>query len=202
MAPMPARLVPLAVGRTAVAVSELADSGLVQRLTRGRLWIGALTTLLVGIVAVNVLTLSFNATASRVGQQGDTLKREISALRAKIATNGASNSRVQDLAASLGLVVPEPGSITYVQPKPGDAAIAARRITSGELTAGAPTTTTTPQAATASPAATSTADPAPAAPTSEATTTADAPTATTTPTATPAPQPSPAGGGQSGGVAP
>ena len=38
--PMPARLVPLAVGRTAVAVSGLADSGVVHRLTRGRLWIG------------------------------------------------------------------------------------------------------------------------------------------------------------------
>jgi hypothetical protein len=33
--PMPALLVPLAVGRTAVAVSGLADSGLVHRLTRG-----------------------------------------------------------------------------------------------------------------------------------------------------------------------
>ena len=68
---MPARLVPLAVGRTALAVSGLAESGLVYRLTRGRLWIGALTTLLVGIVAINVLALSFNATASRIGQQTD-----------------------------------------------------------------------------------------------------------------------------------
>ena len=57
-------LVPLAVGRTAAAVSDLADSGLLLRLTRGRLWIGMLTTLLVGIVALNVLALSFSATAS------------------------------------------------------------------------------------------------------------------------------------------
>ena len=76
--PMPVRLVPVAVGRTAVAVSGIAESGLVRRLTRGRLWIGLLTTLLVGIVALNVLALSFNATASKSGRQVDTLKREIS----------------------------------------------------------------------------------------------------------------------------
>ena len=132
--PMPARLVPLAVGRTAVAVSGLADSGLVHRLTRGRLWIGALTTLLVGIVSLNVLALSFNASSSRVGGQADTLDREISALRAKIATNGASNQRVQAAAAKLGLIVPEPGSVGYLRPRPDDAAVAAKRLASGELT--------------------------------------------------------------------
>ncbi|TMK74171.1 MAG: hypothetical protein E6G48_03995 [Actinobacteria bacterium] len=131
---MPARLVPLAVGRTAVAVSGLADSGLVHRLTRGRLWIGALTTLLVGIVSLNVLALSFNASSSRVGGQADTLDREISALRAKIATNGASNQRVQAAAAKLGLIVPEPGSVGYLRPRPDDAAVAAKRLASGELT--------------------------------------------------------------------
>jgi hypothetical protein len=132
--PMPARLVPLAVGRTAVAVSGLADSGLVHRLTRGRLWIGALTTLLVGIVSLNVLALSFNASSSRVGTQADALNREISALRAKIATNGASNQRVQVAAAKLGLIVPEPGSVGYLRPRPDDAAVAAKRLVSGELT--------------------------------------------------------------------
>ena len=131
---MPARLVPLAVGRTAVAVSGLADSGLVHRLTRGRLWIGALTTLLVGIVSLNVLALSFNASSSRVGTQADALDREISALRAKIATNGASNERVQAAAAKLGLIVPEPGSVGYLRPRPDDAAVAAKRLASGELT--------------------------------------------------------------------
>ena len=132
---MPARLVPLAVGRTAFAVSGLADSGLVHRLTRGRLWIGALTTLLVGIVSLNVLALSFNATSSKVGRQADALKREISALRAEIATDGASNQRVQAAAANLGLIVPEPGSVGYLRPSDDDAAVAAKRLLSGELTA-------------------------------------------------------------------
>jgi hypothetical protein len=130
---MPARLVPVAVGRTAVAFSGLAESGVVHRLTRGRLWIGVLTTLLVGIVSLNVLTLSFNASSSRVGRQADGLKREISALRAKIATDGASNARVTAAAADLGLIVPEPGSVRYLRPGDDDAAVAAKRLASGEL---------------------------------------------------------------------
>ena len=201
---MPARLVPLAVGRTAFAVSEIADSGLVQRLTRGRLWIGLLTPLLVGIVALNVLTLSFNATASRVGQQSDTLKREISALRTKIATNGASNARIQEIAATLGLGVPDPGAITYVHSRPGDAAEAARRISAGEVGSGAGSPQVASTApATSDPAATS----APVAASSPAAQTVPPPAPATT--TAPAPQSAPAaapsastGGGQSGGVTP
>ena len=81
-----------------------------------------------------MLALSFNASSSRVGVQADALDREISALRAKIATNGASNQRVQAAAARLGLIVPEPGSVGYLRPRPDDAAVAAKRLASGELT--------------------------------------------------------------------
>jgi hypothetical protein len=133
---VPAQLVPLAVGRTAVAVSDLADSALVHRLTRGRLWIGVLTTLLVGIVALNVFALSFNASSSTVGRQADALERQISSLRARIATDGASNERLEAAAVSLGFVYPEPASITYLRPSRDDAAVAAKRLSSGELTAG------------------------------------------------------------------
>jgi hypothetical protein len=133
---MPARLVPIAVGRTAGAVSGIAESGFVHRLTRGRLWIGALTTLLVGIVALNVLALSFNASASRTGKQADALKREISILRGQLAGAGASDQRIQAEASNLGMIVPEPGSISYLHPKSADAAAAAKRLASGQLTAG------------------------------------------------------------------
>jgi hypothetical protein len=150
---MPARLVPIAIGRTAGAVSGLAESGLVHRLVRGRLWIGALTTLLIGIVALNVLALSFNATASRTGLQTDVLKRQISTLRAQIAAAGASNERVQAEARRQGLIVPEPGSISYLAPSADDAATAARRLTSGELVAGVPNA---PAPASSSPPATET----------------------------------------------
>jgi hypothetical protein len=198
---MPGRLVPLAVGRTAFAVSGLADSGLVHRLTRGRLWIGALATLLVGIVSLNVLALSFNATSSRVGRQADGLKREISALRAQIATDGASNQRVQAAAVSLGLFVPEPGDVGYLRASEDDALLAAKRLLSGELTTQAsyvapvtpvslPTTTSTTPAPIEEPAAT---QPTQAAPDTEAT----APATTSEPTSSP---PEPAGGQGAGGA--
>ena len=208
---MPARLVPLAVGRTAGAVSGMADSGLMHRLTRGRLWIGALTTLLVGIVALNVLALSLNASSSKVGRQADSLKRQISSLRAEIATNGASNQRIQEAAAKLGLIVPAPGSVGYLRHSGDDAEVAARRLASGELTSQSFTVaplapvsvpTTTPVA----PVATDAAATQPATDTTDAT----APTTTTTTTTEPAsPPPAPAGGqtasgatGGGGGVGP
>jgi hypothetical protein len=159
---MPARLLPIAVGRTAGAVSGLAESGLVHRLTRGRLWIGVLTGLLVGIVALNVLALSFNASSSKANRQTDVLNRQISTLRAQVAASGVSNEHVQAQASQLGMVVPEPGSIGYLEASSRDAASAAQRIESGEVTAGAPaapdpalttdtTTTTTDPALTAAP---------------------------------------------------
>jgi len=135
---MPARLVPIAVGRTAGAVSGLAESGLVHRLTRGRLWIGVLTSLLVGIVALNVVALSFNASSSKATRQTDVLNRQVSTLRAQIAEAGVSNEHVQAQASQLGMVVPEPGSIGYLKASPKDAATAAQRLESGEVTAGTP----------------------------------------------------------------
>jgi len=132
--PVPGRLVPLAVGRTAVAVGGLADSGFVFRLTRGRLWIGVLATLLVGIVGLNVMALSFNASATKVATQADGLNRANSALRAQVASD-LSNETVQG-AAERGLIVPEPGAIRYLNPSGNDAAAAARRLAAGEFEIG------------------------------------------------------------------
>src|SRR5215208_7014843 len=102
--------VPVAVGATAGAIGGMADSGLVVRLTRGRLWIGALGTLLVGIVALNVFALSFNASSSRLAEQTDGLKRANSALQARIAGE-LSNEKVLAAAESMGLVYPAPNDV-------------------------------------------------------------------------------------------
>lgn len=127
---------PVVVGRTAGAVGGIADSGLVVRLTRSRLWIGVLGALLVGIVALNVYALSLNASSSRVASQADGLKRANSALQARMAAE-LSNEQVQAVAAKLGLIVPEPGAIRYVKPASANAEIAARRLANGDLTLGA-----------------------------------------------------------------
>jgi hypothetical protein len=128
-------MVPVAVGRTAVAVGGIADSGIVLRLTRSRLWIGALGTLLVGIVALNVAALSFNAASSKTAGLSEELLSENSALRAEIE-NGLSNQRLLDVASRTGLIVPEPGAVLYLEPSARDAALAAERLRNGEIAIG------------------------------------------------------------------
>jgi hypothetical protein len=190
-APRPApRLVPVAVGRIPVAVGGIADSGLVLRLTRSRLWIGALGSLLVGIVALNVAALSFNASSSKTAALSDELLSENSMLRAQIE-NGLSNERLQEAALRLGLIVPEPGAISYLEPKPGDAAAAADRLRRGEITIGSayvppvapvePVVTETTDAATATETTTPVAPEETTAPVSE--TVAPTESATVAPTA-------------------
>jgi len=100
-----AAMVPVAAARTAGAVTELSDSSLIMRLTRGRGWIAVLCALLSGIVALNVVSLSLNAGAGRTSFQIDALKTENSALRGQIAER-LSATRVEDAAANLGLANP------------------------------------------------------------------------------------------------
>ena len=102
-----AALIPHAAVRTAGAVRDLSDSSLIVRLTAGRGWIAVLCALLGGIVALNVVSLSINATSGRVSQAIEHYERQNSALRAELAEK-LSASRVEDAAAALGLAVPAP----------------------------------------------------------------------------------------------
>jgi hypothetical protein len=102
------------------------------RLTRGRLWIAVLAALLAGIVALNVLSLSLSSSASGVAERSESLERENSVLRARLAKQ-LSSQRVESLAASLGLEVPEPGEVVYLSPDRRDPEVAAHRLQSGDL---------------------------------------------------------------------
>lgn len=120
------QLIPLAVG-TASAVGRLPDSGLVVRMTRGRAWIAVLGLLLAGIVALNVITLSFAASTGRIDQSIQTLEAENSILRSREAQR-AGIARVHREAATLGLTVPSTGRVAFLRAKRRDVAIAARRL--------------------------------------------------------------------------
>jgi len=135
------------VAAAAGAVGGIADSGLFVWLTRGRLWIGLLGTLLVGIVGLNVVALSFSASSSNAGQAADSLRRQNSALRAQIAGK-LSSSEIQTTAARLGLVMPGAGSFGYVRTSPEDAKVAAKRLRNGELTVAETAAPVTPVATT------------------------------------------------------
>ena len=120
-------LIPLAVGRTAVVMRRLPDTGAIRRLTRGRAWILLLGVLLTGIVALNVVTLSLTATAGKVDQQIQLLGQENSILRAREAARLA-NGRVHNAAATIGLIQPGPQDITYLDGGKKAVAAAAARL--------------------------------------------------------------------------
>ena len=110
-----AALFPQAAVRSAGAVRDISDSSLIVRLTRGRSWIAVLCALLVGIVTLNVISLSLNAGAGRQSLQIDDLKTEISAFGEK----GIACSEVQE--ARWGSIthigLPGGGEIGLYQPK-------------------------------------------------------------------------------------
>jgi len=117
----------VAAGRTAVAVRQLPDSGLVVRMTRGRAWIAVLGVLLVGIVGLNVATLSFAASSGKIDEQITALEKENSMLESREAQK-FSTAQVRSKGAELGLAMPtteEPGLIEY---EPADVATAAGRL--------------------------------------------------------------------------
>ena len=114
-------------GRTAVAVRQLPDSSLVVRMTRGRAWIGVLGVLLVGIVALNVATLSFAASAGKIDEQITALEQENSMLGGREAEH-YSTARVRGEAAAAGLAMPTTEDPKVVQYEPADIATAAARL--------------------------------------------------------------------------
>lgn len=114
-------------GRTAVAVRQLPDSSLVVRMTQGRLWIGVLGVLLVGIVALNVATLGFAAASGKIDEQITALEKENSMLESREAER-FSTARIRGAAAELGLAMPTAEEPKLIQYKPGDVATAAARL--------------------------------------------------------------------------
>ncbi len=120
------QLIPLA-GRTAVAVGQLPDSGLVVRLTRGRAWIGVLGVLLVGIVALNVGTLSFASSSGRIAEQITTLSKENSMLGGRVAKRYGT-ARIRYEAAAAGLFMPNVEDPMLIEAGPDDVATAAARL--------------------------------------------------------------------------
>ncbi|MGN6663848.1 MAG: hypothetical protein ACTHK6_06560 [Solirubrobacterales bacterium] len=120
------RLVVVA-GRTAGAVRQLPDSSLVVRMTRGRAWIAVLGLLLVGIVALNVVTLSFAASAGKIDAQITTLENENSMLASREAER-YSTERVRGEAGRLGLAMPTSEGPQLIELRPDDVARAAARL--------------------------------------------------------------------------
>lgn len=120
------QLIPFA-GRTAVAVGQLPDSGLMVRLTRGRAWIALLGVLLAGIVTLNVITLSFAASSGKIDEQITALDQENSILNSRDARLSGP-ARVRSAAVPLGLATPSSEDTHFTDIGPDDVATAAQRL--------------------------------------------------------------------------
>jgi hypothetical protein len=108
-------------------VTRIADHSLLDRLIRGRTWIGLVAFALIGIVAMQVALLRLNAGIGSSIQRATVLQRESSLLTAQVAGLSAAE-RIQTEAAKLGMVYPPPGDVRYLHASPGDAARAVASI--------------------------------------------------------------------------
>jgi hypothetical protein len=126
---------------------------MLDRLLRGRTWIGLLGVLLIGLVALNVSLLKINAAAGRNAELARKLRVENADLRGRVSRLG-SGGRLQDAAASLGLVMPTAGSVHYLTANPAvDARRAARRNGMSPLPYTSDIVSAAPEAALAPPVA-------------------------------------------------
>lgn len=124
--------------RALAGLRALPDHGIVERLTRGRLWIGLIGCLLLGLVSMQVALLKLNAGIGRAVQQGANLERRNGELRAQISRLG-SEERIQAMGTKLGLIMPDAGHVTYLSVRPGqDVAPALQALRTNRLGAAAP----------------------------------------------------------------
>ncbi len=106
LAPLGPRLVAFA--------TTLPDRGFVDRMVRGRVWIGVLAVLLIGLVFTQVSLLKLNAGIGSDVERGAGLERINGELRAQVSQL-ESGERIQERAAALGMVLPAAGQISYVR---------------------------------------------------------------------------------------
>jgi hypothetical protein len=103
--------------RTIGAYERVSDSALLDRLVRGRLWIGLLAFALIGIVAMQLMVLKLNTGI------GTTLAREAALQRANAqlgieAATGSGEGRIEPLAAATGMTFAPSGSVHFVASSP------------------------------------------------------------------------------------
>jgi cell division protein FtsL len=146
-APAPARRPPArrVSGRSRPAPAALPRGARVlDKLLTGRIWIGLVGVLLAGIVFFNVDLLQMNREITRMADQAAEIKRQNDRLRHDYARL-ASSERIQEAAATLGLVYPAAGEVRYLDSNLKlDAHNASNRIVAPTSSTALPAATTIP----------------------------------------------------------
>jgi cell division protein FtsL len=165
----PRRAIGRAAPRTAAGRFALPfGTRVLDALLSGRVWIGLVGVLLAGIVFFNVDLLRMNREITHMADRAAQIKRENARLRQDVA-GLASSERIQEAAAELGLVLPQPAEVRYLKSNPAiDARTASKRIIAPDPSVAPdpvvtepppPTTTTTTPPTTAPPTSTTAASP-------------------------------------------
>jgi cell division protein FtsL len=165
----PRRAIGRAAPRTAAGRFALPfGTRVLDALLSGRIWIGLVGVLLAGIVFFNVDLLRMNREITHMADRAAQIKRENARLRQDVA-GLASSERIQEAAAELGLVLPQPAEVRYLKSNPAiDARTASKRIIAPDPSVAPdpvvtepppPTTTTTTPPTTAPPTSTTAASP-------------------------------------------
>ena len=122
------RATPAAPATRPSLLLRLVDHPLLERLVRGRAWIAIVATALLGIVAMQVALLRIGAQIGSATSAVNALTAQNETTQTELAVMEASH-RLGRAAASLDMVYPAPGTVTYLQANQGDAARAARIMT-------------------------------------------------------------------------
>ena len=123
-----------ALGRMALRVP---DARVLDRLIRGRLWIGLIAGALVMLVFTQVSLLKLNTGISADLVTSQNLERSNAELRASVSSLD-SGQRIQDIAAARGMVMPDDGQLRFLRAgPPGDGARAAQAMTAPDPQAAA-----------------------------------------------------------------
>ncbi len=95
------------------ALDGISSSAFVDRLIRGRLWIGLLAFALIGIVAMQLLVLKLNTGIGRTLGHVATLQRENAQLNIEDSMYSSEN-RVAPLATAAGMTLAPAGTVHFV----------------------------------------------------------------------------------------
>ena len=99
--------------RVGAFIRSLPDHRLLDRLIRGRWWIPVLGVMLAGIVAMQVEVLKLGASMGRSLERNSVLSSRNAALRQSVATLG-DDQRIEQLAATMGMVMPPPQAVSFL----------------------------------------------------------------------------------------
>jgi len=150
---------------------SISSSALLDRLIRGRLWIGLLAFALIGIVAMQLLVLELNTGVGRSLRREALLQRENAQIGIQDSMASAGE-RVEPLAAATGMTIAAPGSLHFVQASTADFTRAAAALAAAKASAAsAAASSATSSESSGEPAAEATAEPTTHATTTDSTAT-------------------------------